>query len=193
MNENQTEAPEALPPTADAGGDYDYLVESKVDENTTAEYEFDRVRGRPILLCAPATHDNRDWLAMVAEDAASMRVRKQKYEEMTDAQKKAEEHRIRLRDAKVLAKTCVKGFVRPPILRYETPPTLPGTTPISPPEPRPVFAKFSAEAAHKFLESLAIKAPNIFDLFRFWCSNSGSFVRVSFEAIEETAGNSGGG
>lgn len=164
--------------------DFAYLDESLVDESTTAPYEFERVRGRPIFECACATQDNRAYVSALTLALQGQRSRKQAYDEMSEEQKKVEEQRIRLRDAKIFAETCVKSWKRSPVLRTDTLPD--GTT-------KNVLAEFSPASTRKFLESLAARAPNVFDAFRLWLHTSGDFFRVSFEAAEETAKNSAGG
>lgn len=172
-------------------GDFDYLSESRVDETNVVTFEFDNVRGRPRLICAPAGMLNRPyWNAWLREMAAQPKRKgkggaKKKAQsvaealDLSPAEQDAQEVSARLRDARLIAEHCIRGWERAPVVRVDTSP-----------DGEAVAVRcesFTAEAARGFLEALAKHAPNVFDMFRFWITNPKSFETMTFEEVDDTA------
>lgn len=143
---------------------FSYIKQADVSEETTAEYQFRHLVGRPILVCAPGTKENKPML-MEALAEPSRPDRKMSPSELM------EERRVnRLRSARRFAKHCVRDW-----------------RDVVNTEGKPV--PFSLEAVTEFLETVAADASWMFDEFTLWLSEASNFVQAQFDA-EGTAKNS---
>jgi hypothetical protein len=132
---------------------FDYIKKSAVSKDTTSEYQFRNLRGRPVLVCSPATTQNKAWLIdSLNEPARPPR-------KLTTSEQVEEMRQGRLRHARRIAKTCVaswRGVVND--------------------EGEEVA--FSIELCTEFLEMLASEASWMFDEFLMWISEASNFVQT---------------
>lgn len=155
---------------------FDYLSQSRVDENSTRDFPFRNVVGHPVLRCAQATQRNpAAWDALVATLPRVPPLPA----EPTKAQRDARKAQVREIYAGVFAEHCVRDWPRPPIAEFV--------------DGRPVrCATFSAEECHEFLRSMIEQAPVVFDEWAILLLNGWDFEAPAWDegSVEDLAKNS---
>lgn len=174
--------------------DYEYLEESRIDETSTATYEFKGIRNAPTMVFAPANAANEPfWDALLAENMARQLAQKARKEgeQPSPAEEAAEKVWRAMRDCRLIARYCWRKTTVAPVRTIEERPDGHGGV-------KRVAILADAEAmtaddVRLFLENLWHRARIHYTAFMGWVTRLEPFMRFSFADAEVIAGNSEGG
>jgi hypothetical protein len=156
---------------------FDYLKKLDVNEESTAEFTFDRIWGEPSITCRPMAECNTSYMnervriaveRAKADEAKPKKTRKERQEQLIDLERIKEDRQL---DIQLIATTCAVGWGTPP---RDT-------------DGREV--EFSPANCRAFLEAL----PDYeVDIFRAWAENIHNFIdrAAAKPAWADSLGNS---